>query len=115
MICKNLPSASLLILKSVYLLSHASHEQKLFTTVNFMAKAKSLPKLSELEFKNALNACLGKDFLDYVDFQSHTCRYMLPSNELCPSSCGCGGCGRYYRIKIGALNEFDVLDIMSIE
>ncbi|KAL1457467.1 hypothetical protein WDU94_007695 [Cyamophila willieti] len=101
-----------MILKAVYFLNHASLYRKVFSVVNMMSKARSLPPLSEVEFKDALTKCIGTDYLEYYDFHSHQCGKSALINAL---SCSCGGCGRYYRIKIGALNEFDVQDIMSLQ
>ncbi|KAI5697039.1 hypothetical protein M8J76_012624 [Diaphorina citri] len=101
-----------LILKSVYFLNNASLERKLFNLVNLLAKGQNLTPLSELDFKNAINFCIGNDYLEYYDFHSHQCGKSALMNQLC---CGCGSCGRYYRIKIGALNKFDVQDLMALE
>uniref|UniRef100_A0A8D9AW41 Uncharacterized protein n=1 Tax=Cacopsylla melanoneura TaxID=428564 RepID=A0A8D9AW41_9HEMI len=101
-----------LILKAVYFLNHASLERKVFSVVNMLAKARSLPILTEVEFQDVLSKCIGADYLEFNEHYSHQCGKKAVINTL---SCTCGGCGRYYRIKIGALSEFDVQDIMTLQ
>uniref|UniRef100_A0A8D9AZP9 Uncharacterized protein n=1 Tax=Cacopsylla melanoneura TaxID=428564 RepID=A0A8D9AZP9_9HEMI len=81
-------------------------EEKVFELLKMMRQSSGAPVLGQVELHEILKFLTNSGVLEMSNSETFTVPNAL--HQLCggcdPCGGGCGGCGRYYRIKIGAMH-----------